>query len=178
MTAASVALPLISMFASGLSGYLGNRNANQQQQMAQDALSVQQQRLLQDRAQQLRGNAQDDAQARAVNPMRQQLFSALSQRLGLPAGSLQFGQGRTAATTTPPRTAAAIPAATTPYVPTPGWQGDDPGTRELVAQREVAEAKRLLAQYSDPRYANQQGALAPVLNHARAIIARYNGGGQ
>lgn len=79
---------------SALSALTGSQQINAQNRQATEALEVQRARLRMEQDQQRRGNALFDQQAAALNPMRQQLFSALAGRLGLPANAMSFSTAR------------------------------------------------------------------------------------
>lgn len=89
----ALALPIISALGQGLQGYLQNKGQQQQQQQQAEQIEIQKRRLQYERAQQLRGNAMEDAQGHALNPIRSNLYASLAQRLGLPAGTFAFGAG-------------------------------------------------------------------------------------
>lgn len=103
-----LAIPIITALGQGLQGYLQNKGQQNQQQQQQELLKVQQRRLQYERGQQLRDNARQDAQGSALNPVRANLYTALAQRLGLPAHSLAFGAPPAAAGA--PRSAGPAPA--------------------------------------------------------------------
>lgn len=83
-------LPAVMGAGSALSALVGTQQNNQQNRQANEALEIQRARLAMDQDNQRRANTLFDTQAAALNPMRQQLFSALAGRLGLPANAMSF----------------------------------------------------------------------------------------
>lgn len=135
-----LAIPIITALGQGLQSYFANKSQNQQQQNQNESIDMQRQRLLMERAQQLRGNAMQDAQNSALNPVRANLFASLAPRLGLSASAFAVGHAPSA----PGRTAM-------PSQMTPAGQAtsapSDPYTAQAQSEGEysrvMAEADRL-----------------------------------
>jgi hypothetical protein len=137
------------------------RRANSQQD---EALEIQRMRFAQDQAQQMRDNSRQDAQGAAVNPMRQQVLSALAQRLGLPPGALNFNLQQ------PPRGRSGAPTM-------PGALSGAPNYATTRANEIGSEIDRLSSGgFNRGGFAN---LLRPVLEQARQQQAMYQniGGG-
>jgi hypothetical protein len=83
-------IPAVLAGGQALGAYGQNKAQNAQQQQQNQQLQLTREQVQMNNLQQQRENALKDQQSAAVNPMRQQLFSALAKRLGLPDGALSF----------------------------------------------------------------------------------------
>jgi hypothetical protein len=136
-------IPALMAGGTALQAVQGNRQMNQQQGQQRELMEIQRQRLMMERAQQLRGNAQEDAQATALNPARANLFAQLGARLGLPAGTMQFAQRGTPVQRgpAPGQRDMGMRTPQTQALPgQPSWVGNDAYSRQAFAQQSLQDA--------------------------------------